>query len=65
MLTLSDALDVVRHTQLSNHKAKLSHYRRRLKRLKRGLCPDCGFDLRETPGRCPVCGEFNADPTRK
>ena len=32
VLTLSDALDVVRHTQLSNHKAKLSHYRRRLKR---------------------------------
>jgi hypothetical protein len=34
-------------------------YRRRtarVSRLQQGLCPDCGYDLRSSPERCPECG---------
>jgi hypothetical protein len=36
--------------------APILHQRRAVRRLARGLCLACGYDVRASPDRCPECG---------
>ena len=36
---------------------------RRRRRGRGGMCPNCGYDLRATPGRCPECGDGAREAT--
>lgn len=51
VLPLANVLFVVGHLRVA------AEVRRVRKRIVEGYCRHCGDDLRETPGKCPECGQ--------
>ena len=39
---------------------RLARWAMQAERRARGLCPNCGYDIRATPGVCPECGLASA-----
>jgi hypothetical protein len=44
---------------------RASEIRRKDDRVGRGLCPNCGYDLRASGGNCPECGKISSGPEFK
>ena len=48
------AAPVVLHKTVKH--VNLARAEHRASRIRRGICVNCGYDLRATPERCPECG---------
>ena len=41
---------------------RVARFAARRRRVRAGLCPACGYDLRATPEQCPECGTVATSP---